>query len=460
MARTQIREDNIKDQTLTGTSFRTEMLFYDETKNYVTGDVVVWKGDKYQAQNNITGTTEGDLSNIPDSSSDWKKLTSVNFSAYPSTQQTFNNVPVTLSFDTTRVSNTNAVTLSSNEFTFNSSGIFLIHFEVTLDDTATNRTTSKGYLELDTGSGYNIVPNTEAWTYNRTSGTGGRSTGSLTIPMTLNTGDKLRVQVVCADAINIQTITSGCNFTVFTTDGSSGIKGDKGDVGPSGDLNWLGTWDSSTTYNTRDTVYYQGSSYTCLNNSVLNDPPPSSNWDIVAQKGADGSGAQVNISDEGTNIPNTPHGTLNFVGSNVQATDAGSGVADITISTKHKYMVPIWAEENAALSNNTYEWAFGNGANTSQNNGVAIYVPTGYSAAVVGMTLDLNAGSATVELEINGTLTGQTVSADVGTGNKSDGGSITSQTITNADRINFKTQSASGTSGPNVVTAWVEYTEN
>lgn len=43
------------------------------------------------------------------------------------------------------------------------------------------------------------------------------------------------------------------------------------------------------------------------------------------------SGGAVNVQDEGTAIPNTPHGTLNFVGAGVTATDGGAGVAIITI---------------------------------------------------------------------------------------------------------------------------------
>ena len=239
MGRTQVTEQNIKDRVLTGASFNPDMIFYDETKNYNINDVVFWKGSLYTANVSITGTTEGDLTNSPDASTDWDKNTAVSFSCYPGSQQTFNNTPVTLNFDTTRATDP-ALSLSSGEVTFNSTGIYLVHFEVTLDDTTTSRTTSKGYLELstDSGSNWNIITNTEAWTYNRTSGTGGRSTGSLTIPLSLNTGDMIRVQVVCASAVNIQTIPAGCNLTVFTTDGASGPKGDKGDVGPSGDLNW------------------------------------------------------------------------------------------------------------------------------------------------------------------------------------------------------------------------------
>jgi len=47
--------------------------------------------------------------------------------------------------------------------------------------------------------------------------------------------------------------------------------------------------------------------------------------------GATGSGTSINVKDEGTDVTNTPHSTLNFKGDGVTVTDAGSGVAEVTI---------------------------------------------------------------------------------------------------------------------------------
>jgi hypothetical protein len=64
-----------------------------------------------------------------------------------------------------------------------------------------------------------------------------------------------------------------------------------------------------------------------------------------------------------------------------------------------EYMYSVWAEENAALgASNTYEWAFGNGANTPSDGGMTIYVPSGWTAEVVAMSLRVGGGTATVEL--------------------------------------------------------------
>jgi hypothetical protein len=52
---------------------------------------------------------------------------------------------------------------------------------------------------------------------------------------------------------------------------------------------------------------------------------------VKGADGAPGAGSTVNIADEGTNIANTPHSRLDFVGAGVTASDGGAGTATITI---------------------------------------------------------------------------------------------------------------------------------
>jgi hypothetical protein len=47
--------------------------------------------------------------------------------------------------------------------------------------------------------------------------------------------------------------------------------------------------------------------------------------------GPTGSGSNITLKDEGSNVTGTPHATLDFVGSGVTVTDAGSGQATVTI---------------------------------------------------------------------------------------------------------------------------------
>ena len=122
----------------------------------------------------------------------------------------------------------------------------------------------------------------------------------------------------------------------------------------------------------------------------------------------------------------------------------------------HQYIYPVWAEENAALGgSNTYEWAFGNGANTPSGGGMTVYVPTGWTCHVVAMSLRVGGGTATVELVHNGTPKGADCRVVLSEGQSATDEMATPLAIANNDYINFRTSSSSGTSGPCVVTAWL-----
>lgn len=64
-----------------------------------------------------------------------------------------------------------------------------------------------------------------------------------------------------------------------------------GPTGPSGaSINWMGTWDSYMLYFENDVVYYNGSSYICINAPVGSAPFTApdidiANWSILAQQG-------------------------------------------------------------------------------------------------------------------------------------------------------------------------------
>ena len=466
MARTQIKARNITNSDLTGASFAEELKLWNETISYNVGDRVIWQNNWFEAVNSTTGGIEGDLSNSPDRSNDWREVTNLMWNAYPGDSQTFSNTPVTLEFSIERVSDP-GITLNAGEITFNVSGRFILFYEYSAVNTTSTRVASHGFLQLsiDGGSSWDVIPNTEVWSYNRESNHG-ESTGALAIPIEVNIGDMYRVQMMSASSTNVKTITSACNFSIFALTGAQGIQGiqgEKGDTGASGDINWTGDWDSNITYQENDAVYYLGSSYVSIaNNNTETPSDTATNWDILASRGSDGSGTQITISNSGTNIPETPHGGLNFIGPLIIASDAGSNnTANIEVlPTKHKYMVPIWAEENAALADNTWEWAFGNGANTPGNDGISVFVPSGYDCKAVALSLNLHQGSAIVELIVNGSAVSQDISADAGAGNKSAAVEFSSPVaINNADRITFRTVSQNGTAGPNTVTVWLEYTE-
>ncbi|CAG7581578.1 MAG: triple helix repeat-containing collagen [uncultured marine phage] len=107
----------------------------------------------------------------------------------------------------------------------------------------------------------------------------------------------------------------------------------------------------------------------------------------------------------------------------------------------------IWAEENSTLGNDTYEWAYGNGADTPQNGGIVI----GVDCYLYSLGLKCNTtGTSTVRLEINGVDSGASVTAVAGKGLNI----ISPQIAVSAgDWINFKTVLSNITSSPNQVVA-------
>jgi hypothetical protein len=323
----------------------------------------------------------------------------------------------------------------------------------------------------DNGSNWSNIANSTVWTYNRTTGAG-VSTGAVDLPLDLTAGDLIRVQMACTTSTNVESDPTACNLTVFTVGSVSGPKGEKGDTGATGapgDIIWTGPYDSSRTYQIHEAVEYLGTSYVSTANDNTETPSDTaSNWDIVAKKGSAGSGSNINVADEGSNIPNTPHDTLNFIGDSVEATDGGNGTANITVDPKYESFSYIWAEENAALNANAYEWAFGNGANTPANHGVSVYIPNGYKAEIVALGLNISSDNAdvkaTVQCEVgddsgNVDIIGSvTVDQTTATTNRTVTELSTPYELTNADVINFKTVDVSGsTRAPNVVTAIIKY---
>jgi hypothetical protein len=419
MPRTQIKHDDMANRTLTGASFRSELNIYDETSNYSIDDEVLWQGAVYVASVTITGGDEGDLTHAPDISSDWEVKTGILFAVYPGSAQTFDNNRISVLYNNIRYDNPGcSLNTTTGEITVNEDGIYIIGVTQTNTDVpgTGDRSTSYTFLQIDDGSGYQDIPNWKIAGYHRMDADG-ETTGYSSMPVELNQNDKIRVQTVEKDtAGGCQTVPDGCNLILWAPKGARGPKGEKGDTGNTG------------------------------------------------------SGSTITVQDEGTSIQNTPHTTLNFVGDSIEVTDAGSGVAEIVVNPKHEYIQTIWAEENAALGSDAYEWAFGNGASTPSNHGPAIYVPSGYTCELVAIGLCVSSSSgdviAEVKVEVDLSSVSETVTVDQTTGsgtqsNRNIQELTTPYTITNMQVLNFKTVSVSGsTQGPNVATAYIRFKKN
>jgi len=126
----------------------------------------------------------------------------------------------------------------------------------------------------------------------------------------------------------------------------------------------------------------------------------------------------------------------------------------------NNYMVPIWAEENSTLGNTTYEWAFGNGANTPSNAGIAVYIPATHTAAIVAMSATINnaAGAAVIEANISGALQGALCNVTLAGARSATNDTFTPVALSNNDRLTFRTTSVTTSSSPCTVCAWILYT--
>jgi len=82
--------------------------------------------------------------------------------------------------------------------------------------------------------------------------------------------------------------------------GPKGDKGDRGDKGRKG-LNWTGNWDNETDYLVDDAVRYKGSSYLAIIVNTDKEPPDSTFWSIMTEKGETGpEGEKGAKGDKGT----------------------------------------------------------------------------------------------------------------------------------------------------------------
>ena len=110
----------------------------------------------------------------------------------------------------------------------------------------------------------------------------------------------------------------------------------------------------------------------------------------------------------------------------------------------------IWAEENSDIETGTYEWAFGNGAQTPS--GAGITLP--FDCELFAITLALyGAASTEVEARKNAGTSGKSVattSSTSGVSNFAD----SPVAFAAGDRINFRTVTGSSASNGAVVSAW------
>jgi len=179
----------------------------------------------------------------------------------------------TLPFDTTRIANA-AFTLNGagEELTINTASTYRIDWGCSSSETSGNDIVAAMWLELDTGSGFAEVGGSRSRWFHDSNGEDGGNAGFAIVVLAATDVIRIRAQVV-GGSDQLNTLANSLRLSIQTV----GADGAAGPQGPTG------------------------------------------------------SGSNIIVADEGSTVSGGPHSNLNFVGSGVTATDAGSGVATITI---------------------------------------------------------------------------------------------------------------------------------
>lgn len=189
---------------------------------------------------------------------------------YANAQTLITGVATTVGLDINR-QETSAFTRSGDEVTINTPGDYAVQYDVTLDEDSSPPATIEAWLELNSVE----IAGTRGRIYHDDPNEEG-STHALIIA-TLAATDVIRIRAQrIASSEDCNTHANGVRLSFFSI-GGNGATGAQG------------------------------------------------------IQGVPGSGTTLNIQDEGTPIPNTPHDAINFIGPGVVASDAGGGVADVTI---------------------------------------------------------------------------------------------------------------------------------
>lgn len=355
----------------------------------------------------------------------------VALSVYDSTGgQTFTTTPI--NHNTPNVAYTSGdFTVGVNSVTFLEAGLYQITVDVSTDIQSGNvRSTSQAYVQSDTGSGFITIPGTTGFMYNRTLNAAANSC-SISFTRDIQANEVLRVQLVrFTGSDTLTTLANGFRFNAIKLT-AQGPSGPQGIAGPSGDINWLGDWNSSTAYAVNDTVQYMGSSYRA-NSPNSNDAPPSVNWDLVAEKGDAGAGSSIDVQQGVVTVTNSPFNTIRFNDQHFSATDLGSGVVQVSNTPSSGTIMPSSPVAGQLFYRTDHNWLYqydatrgkwlsvstefeGAGVNGSQGNGylkrfngavmsatLGTYIPFDITIVAMSYKSDTSITNGTLNLDRDG----------------------------------------------------------
>lgn len=212
----------------------------------------------------------------------------------------------------------------SPEITLNTSGYYFIFAKYSGIKLQGDRHQFEGKLQIDTGGGYADIPSTLSRGYMRDSVEISGTSCSTFAFVSAAAGNKIKSRIRNATAAGGRIRPNVCSIMIVKIQSDQGPDGIPGTVG---NLNWKKTWVLQD-YTINDTVYYQGNAYICTSNTTAAQAPTDTLfWDMVASKGDTGSGSNLTVFDNGMCLGDFSE--LNLIGSNITATDSGSGLVNI-----------------------------------------------------------------------------------------------------------------------------------
>ena len=160
------------------------------------------------------------------------------------------------------------------------------------------------------------------------------ATGATGTAATVAVGSTTTLTPGSAATVTNSGTTAAAVFNFGVPQGLTGATGATGATGPAG-MNWRGDWSAGTFYSVDDGVFdtVSGSSYIAVATSTNQQPPNGAYWNLLAQKGANGTGVgtvtSVDVSGGTTGLtsfggPITSSGTVTLAGT-LNVANGGTG---------------------------------------------------------------------------------------------------------------------------------------
>jgi len=306
---------------------------------------------------------------------------------------------MTVNLDNER-KNTGQFSLTNDEVTIGTGGTFIVIMRVSTDiQSGTSRTSSKCWLERNTGSGYTEVPGSCGYMYNRTLNNA-EDSATVSLILDLNSDDKLRVRLSrITGSSTLSTISNGSSLTLYNLNNVSGVSGGEVNTASNIGVGGVGVYKQKSNTNLEFKTINGGSNKIFISNNESNN---EINIDVVESNinisNLGGSGLDTTKIANGS-VSNTEFEYLNGLSKNIQ-TQINDHILDT--STHGITGNIVGTSDIQTLSNKSFSDHVAIGANASIDDNAILKISEGIISEGTITALDLRAS-------IDATVAGQYV---------------------------------------------------